>query len=203
MALKSSTEISKINSEVSKTFTDIIEKLLAKERLLKERDRLLGTETEKERKAGEDLFGSLLNIDEGLKVNLGGINELSPQLKKTKRRNVPFNLPAKDLIKLFNGRNTEQVESMLATRGYKITMPLENNRLTARKRYLSGSYRDLTLVFRFIPGFRVACLVGCFDQLLHNGARNQITANATISCDIQSNKAAFQIKHGTAAVGRF
>ena len=62
------------------------------ERLLKERDRLLGSETLKEKKAGGnllgdllkggDLLGGVLNIDEGSKANSGGINERSPQLKK-------------------------------------------------------------------------------------------------------------------------
>ena len=62
--------------------------------------------------------------------------------------NIDDNLPASILIKLFNGRNTEQVESMLATTGYETTTPLENNRLKARKRWQSGSYQDLTLVFK-------------------------------------------------------
>ena len=62
--------------------------------------------------------------------------------------NIDDNLPVSILIKLFNGRNTEQVESMLATTGYEITTPLENNRLKARKRWQSGSYQDLTLVFK-------------------------------------------------------
>ena len=62
------------------------------DRLLKERDRLLGSETLKEKKAGGnllgdllkggDLLGGVLNIDEGSKANSGGINERSPQLKK-------------------------------------------------------------------------------------------------------------------------
>ena len=62
------------------------------ESLLKERDRLLGSETLKEKKAGGnllgdllkggDLLGGVLNIDEGSKANSGGINERSPQLKK-------------------------------------------------------------------------------------------------------------------------
>ena len=102
------------------------------ERLLKERDRLLGSETKKERKAGEDLLGSLLKGGD----LPGGV------------LNIDDNLPASILIKLFNGRNTEQVESMLATTGYETTTPLENNRLKARKRWQSGSYQDLTLVFK-------------------------------------------------------
>ena len=67
-------------------------KRLEIDRLLKERDRLLGSETLKEKKAGGnllgdllkggDLLGGVLNIDEGSKANSGGINERSPQLKK-------------------------------------------------------------------------------------------------------------------------
>ena len=86
------------------------------------------------------MLGGVLNIDEGSKANSGGINELSPH--------VAYNLPATLLIELFKGRNTEQVESILATMDYEITTPLENNRLKARKRWQSGSYQDLTLVFK-------------------------------------------------------
>ena len=46
-------------------------------------------------------------------------------------------------------------------------------------------------------------LFACVDQFLHNGRRNKVTANSTISRNIQPHKVAAQIKNRPSAVGRF